>query len=393
MEVGVGNSFDPTGDWARYHPPLMLWNPAKDATRERSVRDGTRERTRDGTRERTDRDGTRERTVSDRTRSKPSKLFQAPRVGVRPTISEMPEIGVQKAKMVQAVHQGFEKDSLAAAQEYLDANHIPYSIDESLSSKEGLVLIGDDDVKIAYRGTKPNTPSELSGIAAEIVGAGDAHPIFQRADAQLDSVIQKYGMPDELLGYSRGGSIALKQGASYGIETTTFNPLVGVGKVLRGTNAKLNTIYRTTEDLASMGLSMRNLGEVNSIHPHQDSANPLEAHWLENFSETSERRPGKSEFLARAVANQGKKAGELELLDGIIKAKERGQSFTEFVHEHNGFGGQDTTPDGSSLAHSVLWSFLTELCSSTLARNDLFRLVRVYDTIKVCLFLRSKFRA
>jgi len=258
MEVGVGNSFDPTGDWARYHPPLMLWrvdaNLAKDATRERSVRDGTRERTRDGTRERTDRDGTRERTVSDRTRSKPSKLFQAPRVGVRPTISEMPEIGVQKAKMVQAVHQGFEKDSLAAAQEYLDANHIPYSIDESLSSKEGLVLVGDNDVKIAYRGTKPNGPKELSAVAAEIFGAGDAHPIFQRAHAQLEKVIEKYGMPDELLGYSRGGSIALKQGARYNIETTTFNPLVGGGRVLLGANSKKNTIYRTTEDIASLGL-------------------------------------------------------------------------------------------------------------------------------------------
>ena len=91
---------------------------------------------------------------------------------------------------------------------------------------------------------------------------------------------------------------------------------------------------------------------MDSIHPHQDKLNPVEAHELENFSETSARRPGHTETMMRAVQRQGQKTGEMELLDAINAAQEQGKSFTEFVHEFNGGTGSDTTVDGLSLAGS-----------------------------------------
>eukprot|EP00966_Prymnesium_polylepis_P158148 3655313-Prymnesium_polylepis.1 len=78
-----------------------------------------------------------------------------------------------------------------------------------------------------------------------------------------------------------------------GVDTTTFNPFLGRNLVSSKSEATHN-ILRTTEDFASLGVGLargKENWEVSSILPHQDKINPIEAHELENFSETSARRP------------------------------------------------------------------------------------------------------
>ena len=280
-----------------------------------------------------------------------SSISTTLRVGLplKPNVTDLTPEQVMKSKLVKgskiAYESGYEE-----AQAYLDKEGIPYDIDTSLSSKESLVLLGDDGVKIAYRGTKIQNVSDVSADAMIAAGVEEHHPQFKNAEEQFRLVTEKYGSPNELLGYSLGGNKAITLGNKYGVETTTFNPFLGQNLV-KSISDVTHNIVRTTEDFASLGLGIaKGKFKVSSILPHQDKLNPIEAHELSNFTETSARRPGATETLLNAVAKAGGKAGEYELIDSIKTAQEKGQSFTEFVHEFNGRTGQDTTPDGSSLA-------------------------------------------
>lgn len=270
---------------------------------------------------------------------------------LKPSITDLTQEQITKARMVKASHiaseQGFD-----AAQSYLDEQGIPYDIDTNLSSKESLVLMGDDGVKIAYRGTKITNPSDVSADAMIAAGVEEHHPQFKNAEEQLNLVTEQYGAPNELLGYSLGGNKAMTIGNKFGIDTTTFNPFLGKNLITSKTDATHN-ILRTTEDFATLGIGMSRGKEgfnVSSILPHQDKVNPVAAHRLENFTETSARRPGNTETLLRGVQHAGARAGELELIDSIKTAQENGLSFTEWVHDFNSRSGQDTTADGSALA-------------------------------------------
>ena len=270
---------------------------------------------------------------------------------LKPTITDLTTEQINKARMVKASHIASE-EGFEAAQIYLDEQGIPYDINTQLSSKESLVLLGDDGVKIAYRGTEVTSPKDISADAMIAAGVEQHHPQFKNAEEQLKLVTEQYGAPNELLGYSLGGNKAMTMGNKFGIDTTTFNTFLGKNLIKADTGAS-HTILRTTEDFASIGVGLARGKEgfkVSSILPHQDKINPVEAHRLENFTETSARRPGATETLLRGVQHAGAKAGELELIDSIKTAQENGQSFTEWVHEFNSRTGQDTTADGSALA-------------------------------------------
>lgn len=273
------------------------------------------------------------------------------RVGLplKPNVTDLTSDQIMKAKMVNASKIAYE-NGYEEAQAYLDKEGIPYDIDTSLSSKESLVLLADDGVKIAYRGTKIQNVGDVSADAMIAAGVEEHHPQFKNAEEQFRLVTEKYGSPNELLGYSLGGNKAITVGNKYGVETTTFNPFLAQNFVKSNSDV-VHNVVRTTEDFASLALGFaKGKFKVSSILPHQDKINPVEAHELSNFTETSARRPGATETLLNAVAKAGGKAGEYELLDSIKTAQEKGQTFTEFVHEFNGRTGQDTTPDGSSLA-------------------------------------------
>lgn len=272
---------------------------------------------------------------------------------LKPSIQDLTQEQIDKARMVKASRLAFE-DSFEAAQSYLDKEGIPYDIDTSLSSKESLVLVGDDGVKIAYRGTKITNVNDVSADGMIAAGVEEYHPQFRDAEEQIKLVTEKYGVPNELLGYSLGGNKAMTMGNKLNIDTTTFNPFLGKNLVA-STSGASHTILRTTEDFASLGIGLAKGKEgwnVSSILPHKDKINPIEAHELENFTETSTRRPGNTETLIRTVQRAGMKAGEMDLIGSMHVGIEEGMTFTEWLHKFNSATGQDTSPDGSELAGS-----------------------------------------
>ncbi len=268
------------------------------------------------------------------------------------TIKDLTPEERMKSKMVMASKKAYES-GFDAAQAYLDENRVPYDIDSNLSTKDSLVLLGNDDLKIAYRGTKLRDFNDVSADIAIGAGAEDYHPNFLNANEQMNAVISKYGKPSELLGYSLGGNKALTLGNKFKINTSTFNPLIGKNLLASGKGDHTHTIFRTTEDGISLGTQLVNKDNwnVKTILPHSDKVNPMEAHNLENFTEVSERRPGLSEDMIRGFAIQGQRVNQLEMIHDMKIAQGQGKTFTEFLHEFNSRGQRsiDTSADGQSL--------------------------------------------
>ncbi|KAL1527396.1 hypothetical protein AB1Y20_016064 [Prymnesium parvum] len=248
--------------------------------------------------------------------------------------------------MVQASTVAY-KEGFDAAQAYLDKEGIPYTIDRLHSTQENLVLLGDGDVKIAYRGTDIKNVSDVSADALIAAGGEGIHPHFTNAEDQLRAVTDMYGKPSELLGYSLGGAKAMSMGSQFGIESTTFNPFLGKNLLTTPKTDAVHNIYRTTTDIASVGIGLANHDNevinkafggkknwrVYSIDPHVDAINPVESHELRNFTQVSERRPGATEQIMQRVVNQGTKTGELQLIHDMRIAQEQGNTFTDFVRE------------------------------------------------------------
>ena len=104
----------------------------------------------------------------------PPAASEQPRAPVRiaplkPNVQDLTQVQIDKARMVKASRIAYT-DDFEAAQAYLDEQGIPYDIDTTLSSKESLVLIGDDGVTIAYRGTEIRNPMDVSADA--MIAAG-----------------------------------------------------------------------------------------------------------------------------------------------------------------------------------------------------------------------------
>ena len=239
---------------------------------------------------------------------------------LQPSIKDLTQPQMDKARLVKASRIAYEQN-FEKAQAYLDEQSIPYDIDAALSSKESLVLLGDEGVKIAYRGTKIKNLADVRADADIVAGNESSNPQFKSAERQLELVTEKYGVPNELVGYSLGGAKAITLGTKIGINTTTFNPFLG--KNLIGSASSTDAtheIFRTTEDFASLGVGLARNPKwtVRSILPHQDKLNPIEAHELNNFTETSTRRPGHTENIMQSVQRQGMKVGELELIHAIL---------------------------------------------------------------------------
>ena len=256
---------------------------------------------------------------------------------LKPSLNDLKPETIDKARMIKASHiarsKGFRK-----AQEYLDEQGIPYDIDTDLSTTEALVLTGEDGVKIAARGTKPTDPVDLSYDAMVPTGHEELHPLQHDAKALMEKVVNKYGVPEEVITYSYSSSKYMPLADQYGVpKTTNFNPYMGKNVLTAKPTSTEHNIFRTTEDFASIGTALVNKPnwKVESIHPHQDKLNPIEAHKYENFSEDSARRPGYTEELMMQTYRQGQKSGELGMTHDMLVAQEEGKTFTEYNVENN----------------------------------------------------------
>ena len=273
---------------------------------------------------------------------------------LRPNLAALPESAMQRANMVRASTEAYKR-GFAAAQEYIDRSPSlrGWTVDRELSNRSSLVLERDGVTRIAYRGTQwSNVPDVVHNGQAFVFREGFSEQM-QEAGAQIRRVRAKYGnLPSELLGYSRGGGMAMHLGDEFGIRTTTFNPFVSPLQ-LSSTSAVPHQIYRTTEDAVSSLLafarSKRNY-RVNAIHPIRGMDGPRDMHSLRQFTSAGTRTPGELEVMMRQGLVHGQQLAHLETLDAMANGVELGQTFADALDDFNLSQGArqrvDVTEDG-----------------------------------------------
>ena len=217
---------------------------------------------------------------------------------IRPNVDAVPEMARQKAIMVKASSLFDTAGDKNSVNEFLENEGVDYKVSDRVNSTgESLVLenkFDPTDVKVAFRGSKMNNLQDWISNAKMAVGqeetifAGEKDTIGE-ARAKVQEVESVYGTkPNELLGHSRGGALALNIGDSEGIDTTTFNAFIGKNLSRASESPAQHTIWRTTEDMASIGLGFRQNQKnikINVIRPAKDSLNPVDSHKLKNFTE------------------------------------------------------------------------------------------------------------
>lgn len=263
---------------------------------------------------------------------------------VRPNTKSVPESVRMKAKMVRASSL-FDSNNgdKQSVNEYLEDNNIPYKVSDQVESTgEALVLenINDPtDIKVAFRGSKMNNLQDWISNAKFMVGqeqtnfAGEKDTVGE-ARAKVREVENVTGNKvNELLGHSRGGSLAINVGDAEGIDTTTFNAFIGRNIARASETAAQHTAWRTTEDVPSIGLGFRqNLRnfKINVIRPLKDNPlDPIQSHKLKNFSEEGVRKPEDDpELMENLIKNKINepvaKHAEAEAIHRAISFKEDG---------------------------------------------------------------------
>ena len=253
---------------------------------------------------------------------------------VKPNISVVPEDVRQKALMVKASKlydtTNGDKD---AVDSFLDDNEIPFAVDDELSTGEGLVLVERTDpknIKMAYRGSKMDSLKDWTSNAKILQGAETQSWLensFNEAADQVKAVKAKYGVdPSEYVGHSRGGTIAMTNADRFGGKSTTFNPFLGNNLIHSQTTKAEHDIYRTTEDLPSLGLGFRNETEnykINTLRPLRDKSGALGAHRLDNFIDDGARAQSSVlEDRANELMTATKRAGEARFLTDMANHAE-----------------------------------------------------------------------
>jgi len=206
---------------------------------------------------------------------------------VKPTNTSIPDDVLMKARFAQASKIYYEEGE-SAAQDYLDSFDLNYTIEHTLSTGIGLVLIDNDtgEVTIAYRGTDINNPTDLLTDALAFGGQETLSPEYGNVKEQLEAVTEMYGKPAELVGFSRGSVLSMNLGNEYDIPTTELNPLISPSLLLTQETGSNHEIFRTLNDPVSIlagGTTSNSKWNVRSILPTQDTINPYDEHMLKQL--------------------------------------------------------------------------------------------------------------
>ena len=259
--------------------------------------------------------------------------------------------------MIQPSTTAYKK-GFDLAQEQLDSSLEEstrgWQIDRELSTKEGLVLTKENRIRVAYRGTDLKNIHDLATDAAAFAGVEQAAPQMRSSKAQIEAIQRKYNqLPDELLGYSKGGAHALAMGDEFKIPSTTFNPLIGRKQVL-STSEVPHTVIRTVEDFASTPLVFtqhkRNY-TVKSLNPIRGLGDPKSVHDLKQFTSGGPRQPGELHNLDVERNRMSQELANYMTLHDFKSGVEQGKTFTQTLDEFNTSNGTpqrvDVLEDGS----------------------------------------------
>ena len=263
---------------------------------------------------------------------------------IRPNINTLPDEVMEDAHLSRASSL-FKEEGLESAEQYLTRNGVEGRIDGELSNDVGLVFERPDGkVSVNYRGTNPKNVADLKTDINLITGKTDINSLdhIKTAKSQLTDVIGKYGKEDlRLTGFSLGGQTAIHVGDELKIPTRTFNPLLGYQTLKNFAKNNIHEIYRTTTDPASIGLGINNQGfDIKTIHPLEDTLNPVNSHQLDNFLENKSRpAPTQLTELINEVHDKGVEMANLhndinDIVDDYTEGTEEmkmGETADEFI--------------------------------------------------------------
>ncbi len=250
---------------------------------------------------------------------------------VKPNIDSLDLETMNKAKMVNASNVFLESNNNEdATNEALRGTK--FKVDKNLSTDEGLVLTDDEgNVKISFRGTNTSYKRPIQSIKDLVADSkfitgteqyGREGGELQSGRNLIQSAIDKYGVSKEnmeILGHSLGGQKAILLGDEFGINTTTFNPLIGYNSMKASTTNAQHNMFRTTEDITSLGAGFateKKNWNVKSILPKKISVDPRQAHKLNNFFD-NEGRATESPLQKKVakVIETGKRKAQVEDLN------------------------------------------------------------------------------
>ena len=241
---------------------------------------------------------------------------------IKPNIDSIPNEVRQKALMVKASTLYHDNNQNAdAVNDFLEDNDINFSVDDELSTPEGLVLYekdNPDNVKIAFRGSKMNNLGDWVSNAKILVGQEETDYLnndrFTETYNQIDNVKAKYNVsPSEFVGTSRGGTLAITAGDKFGVDTTTFNAFLGKNLIHSSQSSAKHAMYRTTDDIPSIALGFKtntNNYDIKTIKPLKKFKTPREVHSLDNFIDTDSSRESNLDKLTEEVYRTTQRHGE-----------------------------------------------------------------------------------
>ena len=271
--------------------------------------------------------------IADDTREEQKKLALnlAITSRIKPTTDTIDVSTREKALMVKASSNYETQPDKSLTDDFLKDNNIDYNIDPELSTAESIVLVNNSDpsdIKISYRGSKMNNLGDWVSNGRILVGKekDSITPLeddrFSMATEQINNVKTKYGvLPNELVGTSRGGTLAISMADKFGIDSTSFNPFLGKNLLKSTESSAKHTVWRTTEDIPSLALGFKtdlDNYDINVIRPLNDSVDPRESHYLKNFIDRTPRAnsddPNLLENKISKLAEIAKKHGEAQSL-------------------------------------------------------------------------------
>lgn len=241
---------------------------------------------------------------------------------IRPNVDSIPLEVKQKALMVKASTLYHDNNQDAdAVNDFLEDNDINFSVDDELSTPEGLVLYeknNPDNVKIAFRGSKMNNLGDWVSNAKILVGQEETDYLnndrFTETYNQIDKVKAKYNVsPSEFVGTSRGGTLAITAGDKYGVDTTTFNSFLGKNLVHSSQSSANHQLWRTTDDIPSIALGFKTNTtnyDIKTIKPLKKFKTPRQVHSLDNFIDTDSSRASNLDELMQDTFTKAQKHGE-----------------------------------------------------------------------------------
>lgn len=248
---------------------------------------------------------------------------------VKPTDDNIPLDVQEKAKMIRASKTFHDSENFNMAQQILDQENINYQIDPELSNKQGLIIHNPEtgDTKAVFRGTKLSNLNDLYTDGLIITGQETPETgQFAEAEEMVNKAKAKYGKVDEALGYSKGSSLAIQTAERTGIpKTTNFNPLIGYKMTSPTSQNSKHQIWRTTEDIPSLGvgtLGDKENYEIRVVRPKAGSITPKASHDLNQFygSQTRITQPteGDLENRLKNIQNASKRHGEAIMLSDML---------------------------------------------------------------------------